>query len=574
MAKQDRDEVLKEQRTAETIDRLLASNRADLEDAMEHGWKKMRKEVGASFGPIMLKGIAGISKNLSDDIKGALDHKKMVKALKAQGMGSGMTGIKGFDNSMMGRLFRAMVPKTQKEKEKIAIANLKEEERLLEDKRDLLEQEMAEKKKYLGVDDNELADKLAEVTAELSRFKDTEEKSSKKEEKSQPSETKPIPVRIVGPEDIIKALLSSSPEQVAELINGNMVDFKESIAKELAPVIEEMASLGIDPKDLEALVELVAEGQKVDPELLKSIESQISGGDSSKLEAVQNAFIEKLDSMDMEDMKKGAALVSAERVTGDPMSAIKENTDIMVEKLSTMVESTGTSLKEKEAQEEANRKSVERKEKVAETSKEATGGGLLGKLMGEGGIGGLLKSGFGSLTSLLGPIGGLISSLGPMLGAIGSALGPIAAVAGAGYVGYKAGGVVKEGIDSAVQGISGDKDATLGTAIYDGVDKVAGWFGNSDADKMAAAESVAQRTSVGKIKPIASTETPAKLETATEKTKVEKAKAEEAPKQTVVVNNTSNATAAPKPAEFFKAFRNPESTFARISERQYLGAFI
>lgn len=47
---------------------------------------------------------------------------------------------------------------------------------------------------------------------------------------------------------------------------------------------------------------------------------------------------------------------------------------------------------------------------------------------------------------------------------------------------------IYSGISSMGQAITGDTDITLGTAIYDVVDGVRGWFGDSDEDRMKKAE--------------------------------------------------------------------------------------
>lgn len=58
-----------------------------------------------------------------------------------------------------------------------------------------------------------------------------------------------------------------------------------------------------------------------------------------------------------------------------------------------------------------------------------------------------------------------------------------ALVAGAGYGGYKLGELTNEHIlNPAAKAITGDESSTVGTALYDGVDKVKGWFGFSDKD--------------------------------------------------------------------------------------------
>ena len=48
------------------------------------------------------------------------------------------------------------------------------------------------------------------------------------------------------------------------------------------------------------------------------------------------------------------------------------------------------------------------------------------------------------------------------------------------------------GVNKIVQAVTGEKDVTLGTKIYDVVDSIKGWFGFSDADKQKAAEAQAK----------------------------------------------------------------------------------
>lgn len=71
--------------------------------------------------------------------------------------------------------------------------------------------------------------------------------------------------------------------------------------------------------------------------------------------------------------------------------------------------------------------------------------------------------------------------------------GPVAAVAGAGYAGWEAGKLLNEHvIDPTAKAITGDKNATLGSALYDGVDRVqdmaGGFLGRSDSMKAAEVE--------------------------------------------------------------------------------------
>lgn len=99
---------------------------------------------------------------------------------------------------------------------------------------------------------------------------------------------------------------------------------------------------------------------------------------------------------------------------------------------------------------------------------------------------------------------GVLGGAGKMLGSAAARLAPFAApaagVAAAGAGGYMLGGAINDNvINPAVEAITGVKGATLGTATYDTVDMMAGWFGKSDADKMKKAEAQAKRVVSGKV---------------------------------------------------------------------------
>lgn len=119
-----------------------------------------------------------------------------------------------------------------------------------------------------------------------------------------------------------------------------------------------------------------------------------------------------------------------------------------------------------------------------------------GKKLGKG-----LGKGLGKLKNLGGAAlrGGAALATNPaVLGAAG--------VAGAGAAGYGVGSLINKAIiDPAAEAITGTQGATLGTAIYDGVDKVKGWFGNSDQDKMDRAMGKG-RVATGKIRDLTKVE--------------------------------------------------------------------
>jgi hypothetical protein len=134
------------------------------------------------------------------------------------------------------------------------------------------------------------------------------------------------------------------------------------------------------------------------------------------------------------------------------------------------------------------------KEKSGEGEKEGGDSGgifstikdmILGKLlMGKTAIGGAI-----------GKAGGAVLQAGKAaLPAIGKGLlhgakflNPVAKVAAAGYAGYKTGELLNEyTLNPIAETLTGQKGATLGSAIYDGVDKVQSLWGGDDASKIAA----------------------------------------------------------------------------------------
>lgn len=89
-------------------------------------------------------------------------------------------------------------------------------------------------------------------------------------------------------------------------------------------------------------------------------------------------------------------------------------------------------------------------------------------------------------------LGGYLTKM--MMGPLMKFALPALGVAGAGALGVGAGTLLNNHIiNPAAEKLTGVKGATLGTALYDGVDKIKGWFGNSDADKMKEAEEQAKK---------------------------------------------------------------------------------
>lgn len=97
------------------------------------------------------------------------------------------------------------------------------------------------------------------------------------------------------------------------------------------------------------------------------------------------------------------------------------------------------------------------------------------------------------MLSKLGGLGRLVGLAGPGLAAAGTAAaaaGAGLAVGGAGAAGYVAGGLLNDYVLNPIAGkITGNKDDTVGTALYTGVDKIKGFFGvKSDVDNLKDAD--------------------------------------------------------------------------------------
>ena len=104
-----------------------------------------------------------------------------------------------------------------------------------------------------------------------------------------------------------------------------------------------------------------------------------------------------------------------------------------------------------------------------------------------GKVGGIAK---GAGASIAKGAGSLATRALPVVSRALPALGSAAAVAGAGYAGYKAGEALNEyALNPLAETITGQEGATVGSALYDGVQSVKGFFGmETDASKAAAAE--------------------------------------------------------------------------------------
>ena len=95
----------------------------------------------------------------------------------------------------------------------------------------------------------------------------------------------------------------------------------------------------------------------------------------------------------------------------------------------------------------------------------------------------------GGASSILGKVGDVAKIALPALGTVARFAAPVAGIAAAGAGGYMLGNALNDHLfNPAAAEITGDKDATVGTALYAGVDKIAGLFGASDADKLKKAD--------------------------------------------------------------------------------------
>jgi hypothetical protein len=161
----------------------------------------------------------------------------------------------------------------------------------------------------------------------------------------------------------------------------------------------------------------------------------------------------------------------------DAKNLFKSKTSDIGERISNLNPFKSKSEKSvEETREEENKKnSIPATLKAIETNTKATA---------KSGGGGLMKM----LSGLFLPIKAVFGKLLLLLAPLGVVLLKVAAAFAAFKLGGIVGDAVKSGADSLTQAITGDKDDTLGTGIYKGVDKVAGLFGKSDADKEAAME--------------------------------------------------------------------------------------
>ena len=98
--------------------------------------------------------------------------------------------------------------------------------------------------------------------------------------------------------------------------------------------------------------------------------------------------------------------------------------------------------------------------------------GMLSSFKSVGNVVDVLKSSISSIVPVISTVGSSLASLGPAIG-----------VASAAFAGFKVGSWLNENlINPLTEKVTGEKGATLGTVAYDAIDKVKGFFGQSDKD--------------------------------------------------------------------------------------------
>ena len=178
-------------------------------------------------------------------------------------------------------------------------------------------------------------------------------------------------------------------------------------------------------------------------------------------------------------------------------------------------------------------------------------------LAGFSGIKNVLSSGLGILSKTLGP---LLKFAAPALG-----------VAAAGATGVAIGTAFNDKVISPMmERATGVKGATLGTAIYDAVDNVQGWFGESDKDKLDRMSN--KREVTGKIKDATQVKasTPYRVsQTQQVKSKIAEPKVQEKQKPSIVdarTNIVNNSTAV---SYIRPKVRNEDNTFNNLLLRNF-----
>lgn len=179
-----------------------------------------------------------------------------------------------------------------------------------------------------------------------------------------------------------------------------------------------------------------------------------------------------------------------------------------------------------------------------------------------------LLAGFSGIKSVLSSGLGILSrTIGPLLKFAAPALG----VAAAGATGVAIGTAFNDKVISPMmERATGVKGATLGTAIYDAVDNVQGWFGESDKDKLDRMSN--KREVTGKIKDATQVKatTPYRVsQTQQVKSKISEPKTVEKPKPSVVDARTNIVNNSTSVSYIRPKVRNEDNTFNTLLSKNF-----
>lgn len=179
-----------------------------------------------------------------------------------------------------------------------------------------------------------------------------------------------------------------------------------------------------------------------------------------------------------------------------------------------------------------------------------------------------LLSGFSGIKNVLSSrLNFLSKTLGPLLKFAAPALG----VAAAGATGVAIGTAFNNKVISPMmERATGVQGATLGTAIYDAVDNVQGWFGESDKDKLDRMSN--KREVTGKIKDATQVKatTPYRVsQTQQVKSKISEPKTVEKPKPSVVDARTNIVNNSTSVSYIRPKVRNEDNTFNTLLSKNF-----
>lgn len=269
-------------------------------------------------------------------------------------------------------------------------------------------------------------------------------------------------------------------EKRAKAIGGNL-NAEDTKALRTARVQQE--NLGISAKPVRRS-EDVQEQPK--PSVPAAVEERITVKDTQEFKTgVVEGMISELNSLSPEEQKVFRE-ADPEFLKGVFQGIFEELKDVNEEQLEQLMKLVKLNTKSEEDTIEADRKedlpTEVAKEAVVEKKKSKSLIESLGDLNPMKKIKDMVPDGLGKI----------VKGAGKLLPAVGSALsaaGPAAAVAGAGAAGFALGNyVLNPLLNKGAEMMTGQKGETLGGAIYTGVDKIAGIFGASDADKQKEIE--------------------------------------------------------------------------------------